>query len=129
MTNDSEKTRILTPEETSPSVIAPGAVLSGRYRLDSEIGRGGMGIVYRGTDLELMRDVAVKVVSEAASADARRRLIREARSAAALNHPHIVSVYDVGESHGLPFLVMELVHGPNLAAATTLDLPQIVEIA
>src|SRR5207247_2575122 len=83
--NDSQATRILTRDETQTSAIAPGDVLRQRYRLDSEIGRGGMGIVFRATDLELMREVAVKVVSEAASSDARQRLIREARAAAALS--------------------------------------------
>lgn len=97
--------------------MAPGAVLRQLYRLDSEIGRGGMGVVYRATDRELMREVAVKVVSEAASTDARQRLIREARAAAALNHPHIISVYDFGEEQGIPFFVMELVDGPSLAKA------------
>src|SRR5262245_31091298 len=109
--------------------MAPGAVLCRRYRLGGEIGRGGMGVVYRATDLELMREVAVKVVSEAASTEARRRLIREARVAAALNHPHIISVHDVGESQGIPFFVMELVDGPSLAKAPPSDLPRIVEIA
>jgi tetratricopeptide (TPR) repeat protein len=129
MTNDSQPTRILTRDETGSSAIAPGVVLRRRYRLDSEIGRGGMGVVYRATDLELMREVAVKVVSEAASSDARQRLIREARAAAALNHPHIISVYDVGEADGMPFFVMELVHGPSLANTRALELPRIIEIA
>jgi len=74
--------------------------LGARYRLDQEIGRGGMGIVYRGTDLELMREVAVKVLLETSSSDARQRLIREARAAAALKHPNIISVYDIGEALG-----------------------------
>ena len=129
MTSDSEVTRILSREETGSGAIAAGAVLRERYRLDSEIGRGGMGVVYRATDLELMRPVAVKVVSEAATSDARQRLIREARAAAALNHPHIISVYDVGESGGMPFFVMELVQGTSLAKAHPRDLPRIVEVA
>jgi serine/threonine-protein kinase len=129
MMNDPQATRILTRDETQTSAIAPGVVLRQRYRLDSEIGRGGMGIVYRATDLELMREVAVKVVSEATSSDARQRLIREARAAAALNHPHIISVYDVGETRGMPFFVMELAHGPSLAKTAPLELPRIVEIA
>ncbi len=74
--------------------------MGARYRLDQEIGRGGMGIVYRGTDLELMREVAVKVLLETSSSDARQRLIREARAAAALKHPNIISVYDIGEALG-----------------------------
>src|SRR5262249_7442132 len=129
MTDDTEATRIMNRDEARYSAMAPGAVLRQRYRLDSEIGRGGMGVVYRATDLELMREVAVKVVLEAASSDARQRLIREARAAAALNHPHIISVHDVGEAEGVPFFVMELVDGPSLAKARLSDLPRIVEIA
>src|SRR6185503_9135051 len=103
-TGDSQVTQIMAPHE-SLAAISVGDVLRGRYRLDSFIGRGGMGIVYRATDLELMREVAIKVVSEATSSDSRDRFIREARAAAALNHPKIISVYDVGESHGTPFFV------------------------
>src|SRR5262245_7382504 len=129
MTDDTQPTRSMNWDDSRDSAIAPGAVLRQRYRLDSEIGRGGMGVVYRATDLELMREVAVKVVSEASSTEARQRLIREARAAAALNHPHIISVHDVGESQGIPFFVMELVDGPSLAKAPPSDLHRIVEIA
>jgi hypothetical protein len=129
MPDDSQQTRIMSHDETRINTIAPGAVLRGRYRLDSEIGRGGMGIVYSATDLELMRKVAVKVVSgESTSTDARQRLIREARAAAALNHPHIVSVHDVGEENGIPFFVMELANGPSLSKARPVELARIVDI-
>lgn len=127
--SQSEQTRIL-PDDVRSSAPGLGSILRQRYRLDSELGRGGMGIVYRATDLELMREVAVKVLSQTAqTSDARERLIREARSAAALNHPHIVAVHDVGEAGGSPFLVMELVHGPRLSDARPKDLARIVEIA
>lgn len=126
MTSESQATEIMTRE--SRGSFASGDVLSGRYRLDSQIGRGGMGVVFRATDLQLQRTVAVKVISENSSPDARERLIREARAAAALNHPHIVSVYDVGEAHGLPFLVMELVDGQSLGRMTRVDLSRIIEI-
>jgi len=129
MTDDTQTTRSMNWDDAGRGALAPGAVLRQRYRLDSEIGRGGMGVVYRATDLELMREVAVKVAPEAASTDARQRLIREARAAAALNHPHIVSVHDVGEAQGIPFFVMELVDGPSLAKARPSELPRIVEIA
>jgi len=115
--------------ETNPSSIIPGVVLRQRYRLENEIGRGGMGVVYRATDLELKRTVAVKLLSEAALPEARQRLMREARAAAALNHPHIISVYDVGESEGTPFFVMELVQGPSLAQAPPTEFSAIVEVA
>src|SRR5258706_13896881 len=108
MTSDSQATRIMSRDSRPISV---GDILRSRYRLDDQIGSGGMGVGYRATDLELMREVAVKVISEDSSADARQRLIREARAAAALNHPNIISVYDVGEENGRPFFVMELVHG------------------
>src|SRR5215510_1711994 len=129
MTNEAQATRILTRDESRTVSIAPGSVLRERYRFDAEIGRGGMGIVYRATDLQLQREVAVKVLSEKTSSDSRERLMREARAAAALNHPNIISVYDVGEISGSPFFVMELVKGPNLAKARPLELSGIVEVA
>lgn len=126
---DSQQTRIL-PDELRTNVLAPGTVLRERYRLDSELGRGGMGTVYRATDLELRREVAVKVLSATSqSSDARERLVREARAAAALNHPHIVTIHDVGEAGGVPFLVMELVAGPRLSQARPTDLARVVSIA
>ena len=125
---DSQETQIL-PDEVRSLGLAPGTVLRERYRLETELGRGGMGIVFRATDLELMREVAVKVLPSASSSpDARQRLLREARAAAALNHPHIVSVHDVGEANGMPFFVMELVLGPRLSQAPPADLARIVEI-
>jgi tetratricopeptide (TPR) repeat protein len=124
------QTRILPLEDSAKNTLTPGAVLRDRYRLESELGRGAMGIVYRATDLELMREVAVKVLPATPSwSDARERLLREARAAAALNHPHIISVHDVGETNGMPFFVMELVQGPSLSAARQLPLPRVIEIA
>jgi tetratricopeptide (TPR) repeat protein len=126
---DSQQTRIL-PDDLRPNVPVPGTILRERYRLDSELGRGGMGTVYRATDLELRREVAVKVLSASSqTSDARERLVREARAAAALNHPHIVTVHDVGESGGFPFLVMEFVSGPRLSQARPTDLSRVVAIA
>src|SRR5437899_412676 len=92
--------------------LTAGAVFCRRYRLVSEVGSGGLGVFYRATDLELRREVAVKVLTEAGSSkEARERLLNEARAAAALNHPNIVTVFDVGEDRGIPFFVMEFVHG------------------
>jgi tetratricopeptide (TPR) repeat protein len=98
-----------------------GTLLNERYRLDAELGRGGMGVVYRAHDTVLDRDVAVKVLSAAGlGTEGRGRLLREAQAAAGLNHPNIVSVYDAGEARDLepespmPYVVMELVEGPAL---------------
>ncbi|MGH2593929.1 MAG: protein kinase domain-containing protein, partial [Anaerolineae bacterium] len=94
-----------------------GALLQGRYRLDAELGRGGMGVVYRAHDTLLDRDVAVKVLSDTKlGTEGRARLLREAQSAAQLNHPNVVSVHDAGEADGAPFIVMELVEGESLHA-------------
>jgi tetratricopeptide (TPR) repeat protein len=129
MSEDSQQTQLMSHEVLTRS-IGPGSVLRQRYRLDSEIGRGGMGIVYRATDLELMREVAIKILLHTlASPDARQRLMREARAAAALNHPHIISVHDVGEADGVPFFVMEWVNGPSLSRARPVELTRIVDVA
>jgi len=110
--------------------LVPGALLAGRYRLLDQLGRGGMGIVFRATDEKLEREVAVKVVPAAASSpDARERLLREARAAAALNHPAIVAVHDAGEHMGMPFFVMELVGGTSLHVEGPKDLSEIVRVA
>jgi len=155
--NESQETRRFESEQIRGHLPRPGLVLRDRYRLDSELGRGAMGIVFRATDLELLRPVAVKILAErlgergtaedaggtpavpvragtapggrAATDDMRSRFMREARAAAALNHPNIVAVYDVGEDHGFPFFVMELVEGPNLGRKAQYDLPQVVEFA
>ena len=75
-----------------------GTLINKRYRLDSELGRGGMGTIYRAHDTLLDRDVAVKVLSDATlGAESRARLLREAQAAAQLNHPNIVSIHDAGE--------------------------------
>jgi serine/threonine protein kinase len=96
-----------------------GRVLAGRYRVEALIGSGGMGAVYRASDTRLARQVAVKLVAAESLGDeaARERLIREALACAALHHPGIVHVYDVGETDdGGAFLVMELVTGTPLRA-------------
>jgi len=99
----------------------PGAVLSGKYRLDSLLGEGGMGAVWRATNLLLELPVAIKLIRADLDRGAlRARLQLEARSAAKLGHPAIVRVYDVGESEfGDPFIVMELLHGETLAKILT----------
>lgn len=96
--------------------MSPGDVLAGRYTLIHLLGRGGSGEVWQARDSSLARDVAVKVVDLAAGEEqATRRFQQEARSAAALNHPHVVAVYDAGSDADRAFLVMELLPGPSLA--------------
>jgi serine/threonine protein kinase len=88
----------------------------GRYRIEGKIGAGGMGSVYRATDTELHREVAIKVLPAEVTADPerRQRFRQEALLAAALNHPNIATVHDVGEHDGVTFIVMELVRGESL---------------
>ena len=90
----------------------------GRYRVEAELGRGGMGVVYRAHDPELDRTVAIKVVHQRrhASLRARERLLREARTLAQLSHPNVVEVFEVGEHAGQVFIAMEFVAGRSLRA-------------
>ena len=94
-----------------------GQVIAG-YRIESRIGRGGMGVVYRAQHLNLRRSAAIKIIApEYAEAKGfRERFDREARIAAALQHPNIVTVYDAGEVDGLLYLAMQYIEGSDLAA-------------
>src|SRR5262249_29621882 len=85
----------------------------GPYRVQGRIGAGGMGEVFRARDPRLERDVAIKVLPAAHMKDPefRRRLLKEARAASALNHPNIVTVFDIGSDRGMDYLVMEYVKG------------------
>ena len=100
-----------------PLVETPGLVLTslaGRYVVERELGRGGMGVVLLARDEKLGRKVALKVLSRTASADALQRFEQEARAAGALNHPNVIAVYDSGLASGQPFIVSELLEGGTL---------------
>jgi serine/threonine-protein kinase len=92
------------------------AALAGEYSLQRELGRGGMGVVYLARDVQLDRDVAIKVLPThlAHAREARERFLREARMAAGLSHPHIVPIHRVGEAGGFVFFVMSYVEGETL---------------
>src|SRR3970282_2278407 len=89
----------------------------GHYRIEAQLGAGGMGVVYRATDSKLGRDVALKVLPEAFAQDAQRmqRFQREAQVLASLNHPNIATIHGLEEAAARRALVMELVEGPTLA--------------
>jgi eukaryotic-like serine/threonine-protein kinase len=121
-----------------------GTVIGGRYRLDGEIGRGGMSTVYRAYDTVLERPVAIKLMHReiAADSDQLERFRREARSVAQLNHPHVVTVIDAGEEEGdaggeeaisSPYIVLEYVDGETLKDVIRregpLEIPQAIAYA
>ncbi len=96
--------------------LSPGSRL-GPYEITSRLGAGGMGEVHKAHDPRLHRDVAIKtcLLGDDATADGRARFEREARAVAALNHPHICTVFDVGCHDGLDYLVLEYLEGETLA--------------
>src|SRR6185437_7465132 len=105
-------------EETSgggPGEFAVGALVAG-YRLEEQIGRGGMAVVYRAHDLRLERDVAMKILAPALAQDEafRQRFIRESRAAAAVDDAHIIPVYEAGDASGILFIAMRFVRGGDV---------------
>lgn len=106
-----------------------GTLLNDRYRLDAELGQGGMGTVYRAHDMLLDRDVAVKLLtSTALGSEGRNRMLHEAQAVARLNHPNIVKVYDAGKFEGLTYIVMELLIGESLFTKRSTDIDTILDI-
>ncbi len=95
----------------------------GGYLLEEEIGRGSMGMVYRGRQIALGREVAIKVLPRALARDASyvARFIREAQIIAGLNHPNIVHIYDAGQQGGFLYFVMEFVQGPTIGSLLQID--------
>src|SRR3954463_15956027 len=117
-----QPTRAASPE------LRPGEEFAG-HRIEGVLGRGGMGVVYRVTDLRLNRPVALKVITPALSADEdfRRRFRRESQLAASVRQQNVVTIYQAGEADGLLFVTMELVQGSDLRGLIgergRLDLP------
>ncbi|WP_394844237.1 protein kinase [Pendulispora brunnea] len=133
MPNDAPTSR----RETLPSgevtgTLRPGETFAERYRLEDRVGSGGMGELFRAFDTRLQRRVALKVLRRDRNegsdsgqsapttgktvSEASARILREARAAAALNHPNVVAIHDVGERDGVPFIAMEYVKGKSLRA-------------
>ncbi len=118
LSNDADATELdpfSDPSDRSADLI--GQVIGGRYRVDGVVGRGGMGVVYRGEHLELGLAVAIKVLpsSYARDAETLKRFEREARTASRVRHPNVVTVFDLGRLEtGEPYLVMELLVGADL---------------
>jgi tetratricopeptide (TPR) repeat protein len=113
-----ERTRKAAEAQNAQSAATPlsGSGKQGRYEIIGKLGRGGMGIVYKARDTVLDRTVAFKVLPETLkeSPQALKNFLREAKSAAALNHPNIVTVYDAGEQDGVYYIAMEYVDGNTL---------------
>jgi hypothetical protein len=109
------------PSERPAPAAVPEAERLGRYQLEREIGRGAMGIVYLGRDTAINRMVAIKAIplasefSDSELVEARSRFFREAETAGRLNHPNIVTIYDVGEERGLAYIAMEYLKGRHLS--------------
>lgn len=102
---------------TAAEELKAPLVLDGRYALERELGRGGMGQVFSGRDLKLERAVAVKVLRRGLQRpEAAARFAREARNASSLSHPNVLAVHDAGTADGRPYLVSELLHGETLRA-------------
>ncbi|MBC8087467.1 MAG: protein kinase, partial [Phycisphaerae bacterium] len=104
-------------DRTDPATVALIRAIAGQYRIDREIGRGGMGVVYLGVDEQLERPVAIKTLPPHLAADARvrDRFLREARTAGALSHPNIVPIYAAAERDNVVFFAMRFINGESLA--------------
>jgi non-specific serine/threonine protein kinase len=107
-----------------------GTTLLNRYKIEAELGKGGMGVVYKAHDALLDRVVAIKFLNAAGiGTSGKTRLLAEARAAAKLNHPNIVSVFDAGEVDNNPFIVMELVEGKTLRGYSVPNLAEALKAA
>src|SRR5574338_1049418 len=103
--------------------------INDRYLIINELGRGGMGVVYRAHDTLHERDVAVKVLwTSALGSQGRARLLREAQAAARLNHPNIINIFDAGGVDGMSYIVMELLDGASLYEDRPKTLEEILDV-
>src|SRR3954470_4117466 len=109
---------VVRPPLASQADPGEGTEVAG-YRIQSELGRGGMGVVYRAEHLHLGRAVALKLLAPGLAGDFRQRFVRESRLAASLSHPNIVTVYDAGEHNGTLFIAMQLVRGTDVRKLLT----------
>ncbi|HET9627052.1 MAG TPA: serine/threonine-protein kinase, partial [Kofleriaceae bacterium] len=109
------ETQTMASAGSTPVTTDLGARL-GRFQVEGKLGVGGMGIVYAAFDPRLQRQVAVKLLRDVGSRDAKERLLREARAMARLAHPNVVTVYEVGAIGDRDFIAMELVRGESLRA-------------
>lgn len=119
--NESSPSSVSRVSSSSPAEegrFVPGTLLGGRYRIIGLLGRGGMGEVYRATDLALNQSVALKFLPEEAASNQRllERFHGEVRVARQVSHPNVCRVYDIGEAEGMPFISMEYVDGEDLAS-------------
>ena len=107
--------------EVPSEELSVGTTFAGRYKIVKELGRGGMGVVYKTQDTKLKREVALKSLSPQLMGDETKvRFVREAQAAAALNHPNICTVYEIDESKGKSFIAMEFIEGQTLKEKTTM---------
>ena len=116
--SSSSVSRITSVPAADEGRFVPGTLLGGRYRIIGLLGRGGMGEVYRATDMMLGQSVALKFLPVEASSNPRllERFHGEVRVARQVSHPNVCRVYDIGEIEGMPFISMEYVDGEDLAA-------------
>ena len=121
----------MTRADPASGVLQSGQAF-GSYRIERELGRGGMGAVFLAFDTRLRRQVALKVVAGNDDAESRARVLREARNAASLNHPNICTVHEVGDTLGTAFIAMEYVDGQSLRDrmdSGSLSITEILRIA